>query len=118
MEYVAVLVRQPAVKWFINRNSGFEELAASDDGIFRSEVFPGRWLDPTALLRLDSQAVRATLEQGLVTPEHQQFAQRLAAAQDESASADPKWELMSIAPLHRHDGEGWPQAGMRPSRQT
>jgi hypothetical protein len=46
----------------------------------RSEVFPGLWLDATALVNDDMSRVLAVLQQGLATPEHTAFVARLAAA--------------------------------------
>jgi len=81
-EYVVVVLRQQRVLWFVNRGEGFEAVDTGADQLYRSEVFPGLWLDPAALLRLDSKALRATLELGLATPEHQEFVERLAAARE------------------------------------
>lgn len=78
-EYVVVLVRQARVSWFISRNRQFEELPLGADGIYRSEVFPGLWLDPAALLRLDGPRLREVLQQGVATPEHAAFVARLGA---------------------------------------
>ena len=77
-EYVVVVIRQARVYWFVSRNGQFEELAPSDDGILRSEHFPGLWLDPAALLRRDAARIREVLQQGLATPEHAAFVSRLA----------------------------------------
>ncbi len=78
-EYVVVAIRQEQVFWFVSRNGQFEELPPGADGIFRSEVFPGLWLDPDALLRLDKARIREVLQQGLATPEHAAFVAQLAA---------------------------------------
>jgi len=77
-EYVVVLTRKPGVRWLALRNGRYEELALGADGLYRSEVFPGLWLDPAALLRLDGKALRAALEQGLAAEDHAVFAARLA----------------------------------------
>jgi Uma2 family endonuclease len=77
-EYVVVVLRQSRVFWFISRHGRFEELPLGDDGVFRSEVFPGLWLDPAALLRLDKLRIREVLQQGLATPEHAAFVARLS----------------------------------------
>jgi Uma2 family endonuclease len=77
-EYVVVVLRQARVLWFVSRGGQFEELAPGDDGIFRSEVFPGLWLDPAALSRRDAARLREVLQQGLATPEHTAFVARLA----------------------------------------
>jgi hypothetical protein len=50
------------------------------DGILRSEVFPGLWLDSAAFLRRDYQQVLAVLRQGIDSPEHAAFVAKLAAA--------------------------------------
>ena len=65
-----VALRQRKVYWFIARQGKFEEMAQGPDGIFRSEVFSGLWLDPDALLRRDGKRLREVLQQGLATPEH------------------------------------------------
>jgi Uma2 family endonuclease len=76
-EYVVVVLREPRVLWVARRGDRLEELAPGSDGWFRSEVFPGLWLDAAALLRLDTRAVLQALQQGLVTPEHAAFVQLL-----------------------------------------
>lgn len=78
-EYVVIAIRQARVFWFVLRNGQFEELPPGPDGIVRSEVFPGLWLDPAALLRRDAARIREVLRQGLATPEHAAFVARLAA---------------------------------------
>jgi hypothetical protein len=50
------------------------------DGIFRSRVFPGLWLDAEALLGNDRRRVLEVLAQGLATPEHAAFVARLEKA--------------------------------------
>jgi len=77
-EYVVVALRQQRVYWFVRRDGRFVEVQPGDDGILRSEVFPGLWLDPAALLRLDRRRVLEVLRQGLATPEHTAFVARLA----------------------------------------
>jgi Uma2 family endonuclease len=77
-EYVVVVVRTQQVIWWVNRGGRFEELAPGADGIFRSEVFPGLWLDPAALLRQDGLCLLEVLRQGMSTPEHATFVARLA----------------------------------------
>jgi Uma2 family endonuclease len=76
-EYVVIALRQARVFWFISRHGKFEELAPEPDGILRSEVFPGLWLDPAALLRRDSPRLLEVLRQGLATPEHAAFVAKL-----------------------------------------
>jgi Uma2 family endonuclease len=77
-EYVVVALRQQSVFWFVRRNGAFVDLPPGPDGIFRSEVFPGIWLDPAALLRGDGRRLIEVLNQGLATPEHAAFVADLA----------------------------------------
>lgn len=76
-EYLVVLVRERAVCWFVHRGDGFQEPTPGEDGLLRSEVFPGLWLDPEALLRLDTRAVKTVLDLGLASPEHAEFLRQL-----------------------------------------
>ncbi len=78
-EYLVVAVRQARVYWYVLRGDHYEALSPGPDGVLRSEVFPGLWLDPEALLRLDTARVIAVLRQGLATPEHEAFVAALAA---------------------------------------
>jgi hypothetical protein len=57
-----------------------ERLSATDDGVLRSRTFPGLWLHAEALLRGDLAAVLASLQAGIVSPEHQAFVERLSAS--------------------------------------
>ncbi len=77
-EYVVVALRQGKVYWFVRRRGKFRELALDKDGIFRSPVFPGLWLDPAALLKNDRKRLLEVLRQGLASPEHAAFAAKLA----------------------------------------
>ena len=77
-EYVVAIVGQnPRVVWFHHTGRGFEELSVSACGEFRSQVFPGLWLDPVALLQLDTGGVQAALERGLASPKQAEFVQSL-----------------------------------------
>lgn len=83
-EYLVVAVRQRQVYWWASRGGKFEPLAVGSDGIFRSEAFPGLWLDPDALLRLDLRRLLAVLRQGLASPEHAAFVTKLESARAKS----------------------------------
>src|SRR5262245_17339810 len=67
-EYLVVALRQQRVHWFILRDGRYHNHPPGADGIYRSEVFPGLWLDPAALLRLDALRIKQVLDQGLATP--------------------------------------------------
>jgi len=78
LEYVVVALRSDRVFWFIRRRGRFKELPPGPDGFYRSETFPGLWLDPAALLRRDGRKVLTVLRQGLSSAEHAAFVARLA----------------------------------------
>jgi Uma2 family endonuclease len=77
LEYVVVLLREAAVRWFILEDRAARDLAPGDDRLFRSRVFPGLWLDPDALLQLDGRRVLDALQQGLHDPAHPAFVEAL-----------------------------------------
>ena len=79
-EYIVWRVQDREVDWFVLREGRYEPLAPAADGVLRSTVFPGLWLDPAALLRGDLAAVLAIVQQGLNSPEHADFAARLRGA--------------------------------------
>lgn len=80
-EYMVAALRTGQVFWYIRRRGKFKEMAPGSDGIFRSEVFPGLWLDPAAFLKRDGKRVLAVLHQGLASPEHATFVAKLKKAQ-------------------------------------
>ena len=77
-EYVVVALRQQKVFWFILGDGQFTELRLAQDGIYRSQVFPGLWLDSHALLKLDDKRTREVLRQGCTSAEHAAFVKRLS----------------------------------------
>ncbi len=81
-EYLAALMYEQQVRWFALREGVYEPLAPDESGMLRSEVFPGLWLQPAHLFAGELAALLAMLNQGLATPEHAAFVQRLSAAHD------------------------------------
>ena len=79
-EYLIWLTRDGTFDWFVLRGDRYEPLPAGEDGIIRSEVFPGLWLDVAALLRQDMPHVLAVLQQGLASQGHADFVARLGAS--------------------------------------
>jgi Uma2 family endonuclease len=76
-EYIVKRTYNNAIDWFILRHGQYEPLAPGPDGILRSEVFPGLWLDAAALLRGDMLTVIRVAQDGISSPEHAAFVQRL-----------------------------------------
>jgi Uma2 family endonuclease len=78
-EYVVWRVLDGEIDWFVRRGGTFVPLPRDADGRFRSETFPGLWLDTAALIAADP-ALLTVLQQGLASPEHAAFVARLAQA--------------------------------------
>jgi Uma2 family endonuclease len=76
-EYVVWRVLDQAIDWFVLREDQYEPLPPGGDGLYRSVVFPGLWLDPAALVRGDLLAVFHVVQRGVATPEHADFVARL-----------------------------------------
>jgi Uma2 family endonuclease len=79
LEYVVVTLDPDEVHWFVRRGDRFVPHLPGDDGVYRSEVFPGLWLNPKTLFADDADALLTTLDRGKATPEHAAFAAALAA---------------------------------------
>jgi hypothetical protein len=79
LEYVVRSVDPDEVLWHVLENGRYVSLEPGADGLIRSRVFPGLWLDPAALLKGDRAAVCTSLDRGLETPEHAAFAAGLAS---------------------------------------
>ncbi len=76
-EYVVWRVLEAAIDWFVFSDGSEDRLPAGPDGIIRSQVFPGLWLDCKALLAGDTTRALAVLEEGLKCPEHAAFVEAL-----------------------------------------
>jgi Uma2 family endonuclease len=76
-EYIVWRVEDEVIDWFIQRQGRFERIEPVAAGTIQSEVFPGLWLDPQALVKLDLARVLHVLQQGLETSAHSAFIARL-----------------------------------------
>jgi hypothetical protein len=76
-EYLAVLLYEQEIRWHILVDGEYQLLKPDADGVWRSGIFPGLWLDGKALLTGNRQQVSARLQQGLNSPEHGQFVAEL-----------------------------------------
>ncbi|MBV8230139.1 MAG: Uma2 family endonuclease, partial [Planctomycetaceae bacterium] len=79
-EYLVWRVLDRAIDWFVLRQGQYDRLPIGPDGIYRSEVFPGLWLDPEALVGSDLARVLEVLQGGIAGPEHAAFVAQLARA--------------------------------------
>ena len=77
LEYIVWRVDDKAIDWFRLSGGQYEPLAPAANGITRSQVFPGLWLDTKAMLKGEMKKALATLQQGLASKEHAAFVRKL-----------------------------------------
>jgi Uma2 family endonuclease len=80
LEYVVRAIEPDEIIWFRQEQGVLVPRPIGDDGLYRSAVFPGLWLDPAALLNGDTRRLRTVVDLGCGTPEHAAFVARLAEA--------------------------------------
>lgn len=76
-EYVVWRLLDEAIDWFVLEGGEYVRREPDDDGIVRSTVFPGLWLDVTAMLAGDLAAALRRLDEGLRSGEHDAFVRAL-----------------------------------------
>ena len=78
-EYLVWRIEDEEIDWFVLRRGRFVKLT-SEDGILRSETFPGLWLDGPALVGLNLARVLEVGREGVTSPGHAAFVARLQSA--------------------------------------
>ena len=72
-EYIVWQVSDDIIDWFRLRDGEYVKLQPDSQNIIKSEVFPGLWLGIDSLLEYDLAQVIETVQQGIITREHQDF---------------------------------------------
>ncbi|MBM3884104.1 MAG: Uma2 family endonuclease [Verrucomicrobia bacterium] len=90
-EYLVWRTEDDAVDWWMLEEDEYRPLTAGDDGVLRSRVFPGLWLDVEALLAGDGTRLMATLRAGLAGPEHAHLGIRVAEARRNRSLTPGGW---------------------------
>ena len=75
-EYITVLLKPRQVIWRRLVRNRYKEMEADGDGLLRSRVFPGLWLDSHAIWN-PQLSLRSAVEAGAQSPEHGSFVRRL-----------------------------------------
>lgn len=78
-EYLVWRVYDSQFDWFRLQKGEYIQVEPNTDDIVCSQVFPGLWLAKSALLSGDLAKVLAVLQQGLSTPDHQNFVEKLSS---------------------------------------
>jgi Uma2 family endonuclease len=77
-EYIVWQIFENKLNWFFLQHGNYVSLEPDTNGIIQSQVFPGLWLSVPNLLTANMTRVLSVLQEGLNSPEHQAFVQRLA----------------------------------------
>jgi Uma2 family endonuclease len=76
-EYLVHRVDDGEIDWFVLEHGTYVRQQPDAEGILKSRVFPGLWLDVAAVLLGDLRALRNTVERGTGDPAHAAFVARL-----------------------------------------
>ncbi len=79
-EYVVWQIYEKRIDWWELHEGEYLPLDADEAGVIRSKVFPGLWLDTSALVAGKVDQVLAMLRNGIETDEHAAFVARLAGS--------------------------------------
>ena len=75
-EYVVWRVWDRVIDWFVLREGRYVPLEA-EDGVYRSEVFPGLWLNAAAVLSGNLPQAVELLQEGLDSDPHRDFVRQI-----------------------------------------
>src|SRR5262249_35970449 len=79
-EYLVWRVLDEAIDWFVLQRSRYAPLPVDSEGIYRSKIFPGLWLDSQALIQSNLDRVLQIAQAGIACPEHATFVAKLRRA--------------------------------------
>ena len=77
-EYITIEIFGKRIVWRKLENAVYVAQQIPPDGVLRSQVFPGLWLDVAALWNDDGTKMLAALNAGLSSEDHQLVAERLS----------------------------------------
>lgn len=78
-EYLAILIYEKQIRWHVLKDAAYQIVPADSDGLWRSRIFPGLWLEGQALLTGDLRQVLNRLHEGMQSEEYKDFVERLRA---------------------------------------
>ncbi len=79
-EYLVWRIYDREFDWFRLNAGEYIKIEPNTNGTISSAIFPGLWLDKTALLTGNLAKVLEVLQQGLASQEHQDFVQAMNQA--------------------------------------
>lgn len=78
-EYIVWQVLEQTISWFSLQDGEYRELKIDAQGIIKSQVFPGLWLDVSALVTGNMLQLMTVLQTGLSSTGYQKFVKSLSA---------------------------------------
>jgi Uma2 family endonuclease len=79
-EYLVLLADEERAVWHVLMEGEYQVMIPDEQGILRSQVFPGLWLHPEHFWSSDLARLMAALHLGLASQEHAQFVATLASS--------------------------------------
>jgi Uma2 family endonuclease len=76
-EYLVWRVEDEAIDWFALRGGKYQALRRTTNGLLKSRVFPGLWLDVPALLEGNLARVLEVAQEGIASAQHARFVAKL-----------------------------------------
>jgi len=80
-EYLAILTEEKRFEWRTLVQDSYQFLQP-DNGVFRSRILPGLWIDEPAFWRADGPRLLTVLEDGMDSPEFLEFKRKLKPASE------------------------------------
>lgn len=77
IEYIVVCLKPKEIYWFDLKMGLSFRKKPDENGIFKSDVFPGLWIDADALFKTNLKKSLEILQHGLESPEHASFVEQL-----------------------------------------
>jgi Uma2 family endonuclease len=78
-EYLALLTYERRIVWHELTKGRYAPIQPDEDGILRSRVFPGLWLDANCHWAGDLTGLLGVLREGLASPQHAEFVARYSS---------------------------------------
>lgn len=75
-EYLVLLPEEELCKWYCWQGDDVIEIETDDDGVMKSQIFPGLWFSPVHFWQGDVAGLLNCLQAGLDSDEHAAYIQK------------------------------------------
>jgi Uma2 family endonuclease len=77
LEYLVFVIKEKKLYWFDLKKG--REIKPDVQGVYKSRVFPGLWIDAPALIARNAARLIEVVQQGIASPQHARFVAKLQA---------------------------------------